>query len=221
DEARTLLDRYNKSIASKAVDPRQAYDELVNELFGLYSTRAHQPIEEPWFAINGIYQSLEDFVNEEGYYQPALHPSNQWMTVGRLRPETVQNPMMKGKLTRELWWNRKSGIHPIGSTRISRNFKTAADGTEEIVSVEVLHRGEDGIFVPYTFEPDAVGRLRLASGVGARKASLSCFECHVRLKGIFFGGITIPNYQPSPDWYINWIDRIMWKYHRKFEGLRK
>jgi hypothetical protein len=221
DEARFLLDQYNSRIRA-GDEPAQAYDTLAKGLYDAYAKRAAEPLSDPWFAIGGVPRNLTDFIAQEGYLQRELSSSNQWMTVGRLRPETVQNPMMSGKLTRELWWNRKAkkGIQPLGTVRISRNIQLLPGGTEKVVSVEVLVRDKNKSFVPFTFEPDETGVMKLAKDAGDRKSVTDCFACHFRLNGIFFGGISMPRYNPSPDWYINAIDRVLPEYHRKFEDLR-
>lgn len=219
DEARLLFERFNREATRQGADAKQAYRDLVNGLYDLYTTRIYEVIDDPAYAINGVQQNMIDFVNADAYHQPNLKPSNRWMTVGRLDPETVQNPQMKGVLTREMWWNRDKGLHPIGTTRIARNMKVLPDGKEQVMTVEVLIRDKNKNFAPYLFEPDASGKLQLVRTPDARRKMLSCFGCHFRLSGIFFGGISMKNYSPSPQWFINNIDRVQYRYHKKFEGL--
>jgi hypothetical protein len=103
--------------------------------------------------------------------------------------------------------------------RVARNLIVHGDGKEELISVEVLHEGKDGIFIPYLFERNKEGRLTLNRSEEGRRTTQSCFACHLRLTGIFFGGITQPGYKPAPYWYINAIDLTQLKYHQKFKGL--
>jgi hypothetical protein len=220
DEARRLLEKFNHEASLDGANTKKLFQSLLDDLYSVYVKRAAQPIEKPEFTVNGVAKSLDDFIAEHDYYQPELQPSNTWMTVGRLRPETVQNPALRG-LVREMWWNRTTGIHPKGTTRIARNIRVHPDGKEELVSVEVIYRGEGKSFAPFVYEPDKDGIFRLIQGPEARKKVMTCFACHFRLSGIFFGGISMPGYKPSPDWYINAIDFTRYKYHKQFQWLLK
>ena len=227
DEARILVNRYNQAVSNSwsdslsegPSDAKKHYVTLTSGLFHLYSQKVDQTLTEPWFQIDGKSQSLHDFINSGAFRQTEILANNTWMNVVTLTPDKVQNPQFKG-LSREMWWNRLKGIDPIGTVRIARNTLKMADGSERVMSIEVLRRGEDGLFVPYLFEADAKGNLNLIQGKEAQRKSEACFQCHLRLSGIFFGGITMPNYRAVDDWHINAIDFTRRKFYKKFENFK-
>ena len=128
-----------------------------------------------------------------------------WQLVGRLRPETVQNPTMAGRLSREIWWNRGDSNDLQGSVRIARNLRTLADGTEEIESIEVIARYDDGVEVPFAFSRNDRGEF---GQVTQPKTMQSCYACH-----LWSGGISMEGYKPSPDWYINSLGQAPFSLH--------
>lgn len=220
DEARLLLRRYN---AAKG-DKEKAYDDLLNGLYDLYQLRTYEPIDEKYFTVNGVQQSLYDFVNAETYRQVDLHPTNDFMHVGTLRPHTVQQKeYSKIDAYREMWWNRDGGRYRAnGSVRVARNVQVLPDGNQKLISIEVIYKSaKDKFFTPYRFEVAADGKLRSIEGPSARKKILACYVCHRRLYGIVRGGITLPDgdHIMSEDWKLNSLDFIKRKYHKDMQGL--
>ncbi len=219
DEARLALLHYNNNVIQNPENVKAAFKALMNDPFQAYSQRVYQNLKEPWFVVDGKSMNLNDFINSEAYRQETVKPGNTWMNVVRLTPDKVQNPMFKGHV-REMWWNRKDSINPIGTVRISRNMLVDENGVEKLVSVEVLRRGDDGIFVPYLFEADIQGKLQPKEGQDALQKMKSCVQCHLRLSGVLFGGITMPNYKAVNDWHINNIDFTKRTSYEKFKAFR-
>ena len=219
DEVRIAAAAYNEKVRSQPKLKAEAYKNLIETLFELYLKRQYRRLDEPWFKVNNEKLNLLQFVNSGAYRQ--LNPSaeNTWMNVVTLSEEQVQNPQLRG-YSRELWWNRSKGIDPLGTVRLSRNVLNLPDGTQRVISVEVLRKGEDGFFVPYLFEADIQGELKAARDMEAMKKMKPCFGCHLRLSGIFFGGISMKNYKAVDDWHINAIDFTKRKYYKKFEAFK-
>ncbi len=219
DEARLILNRFNERAKLPRFEPEKSFEELTDGLFRLYETRERELLDDPFFVVDGVRRSVLDFVNMDAYRQLELSPSNRWMNVGRIKAADVRMPQLKGLVDREMWWNRGGSINAIGTIRISRNFKVAPDGTETLVSVEVLRRGPGKVFIPYLFLAGPDGQLHSIRGGDAKRTMLACYGCHLRLSGIFFGGITQAGYEPAPGWYINAIDFTRFRYYRKFWPL--
>ncbi|MBS1969678.1 MAG: hypothetical protein JSU04_05200 [Bdellovibrionales bacterium] len=220
DEARLVLQEYNLRVKVSPESTKAAYASMMDSLFALYSQRIYKTLEEPWFKVDGQQLNLLDFVKSGAYRQPEIKSTNTWMNVVTLDPSKVQNPILKN-YTREMWWNRLNSINPIGTVRIARNMDVDQNGKETLHSVEVLRKGEDGFYVPYLFEADITGQLKPVEGKDALRRMEACFQCHLRLNGILFGGITMKGYKAVDDWHINNIDFTRRKFYDKFKEFRK
>ena len=218
NEVRRVANEYNEKIKN-GENTTKAYSELTSQLFELYLKRQFQILSEPWFHVGGENQNLVEFVNSHHYRDSEIKPTSKWMNVVTLPKEDVQNPLLKG-MSRELWWNRDKGINPLGTVRISRNTFIDQNGQEQIASVEVLYKTEDGFYVPFLFERDLDGNLRANREVEDQKKMKSCFGCHLRLSGIFFGGIVMKGYKAVDYWHINAIDFTRRKFYGKFKAYR-